>query len=73
LISNLRQIRPTVDLLSPARSAIEARGQCVVSDGISFSVAASGATLVEIRDVLRHRDIETTIAYKEGKGEESGA
>ena len=39
LRSNLRQIRPIVDLLSPLRSAIEARDQCVASGGISSSVA----------------------------------
>ncbi len=34
-----RQIRPTVDLLSPDRAAIDARDQCVAFDGISSRVA----------------------------------
>ena len=35
---DFRQIRPIVDLLSPARSAIEDRDQCVASCGISSTV-----------------------------------
>ena len=41
LRSNLRQIRPMVDLLSPVRLAIEARDQCVSLPGVSSSVATT--------------------------------
>ena len=41
LRSNLRQIRLTVDLLSPVRLAIEARDQCVSLPGVVSSVATT--------------------------------
>jgi hypothetical protein len=37
--SNVLQIRPIVDLLSPVRSAIFARDQCVAFFGVASSVA----------------------------------
>ena len=49
LMSNLRQIRPIVDLLSPLRSAIEARDQCVASGGISSSVAVMTSSTLSSR------------------------
>src|SRR5260370_12586791 len=49
LRSNLRQIRPIVDLLSPARSAIEALDQCVASAGISSSMAVMTSSTLSSR------------------------
>ena len=49
LRSNLRQIRPIADLLSPARLAIEARDQCVASWGISSSVAVMTSSTLSSR------------------------
>ena len=49
LMSDLRQIRPIVDLDSPARSAIEARDQCVASAGISSSVAVMTSSTLSSR------------------------
>ena len=49
LISNLRQIRPIVDLLSPLRPAIEALDQCVASAGISSSVAVMTSSTLPSR------------------------
>ena len=45
----MRQIRPIVDLLSPARSAIEALDQCVASCGISSSVAVMTSSTLSSR------------------------
>ena len=49
LMSNLRQIRPIVDLDRPARSAIEARDQRVASCGISSSVAVMTSSTLSSR------------------------
>src|SRR6266568_762093 len=49
LMSNLRQIRPIVDLLSPLRPAIEDRDQCVASGGISSSVAVMTSSTLSSR------------------------
>src|SRR4029453_13827984 len=44
LSRNAFQIRPTVDLLSPDRLAIDARDQCVASAGVSSNVATITAS-----------------------------
>src|SRR4029453_12858100 len=44
LSPNAFQIRPTVDLLSPDRLAIDARDQCVASAGVSSNVATITAS-----------------------------
>jgi hypothetical protein len=44
LSRNAFQIRPTVDLLSPDRLAIDARDQCVASLGVSSRVATTTAS-----------------------------
>src|ERR1700689_1737849 len=49
LRSNLRQIRPIVDLDSPLRCAIEARDQCVASAGISSRVAVMTSSTLSSR------------------------
>jgi len=49
LRSNFRQIRPTVDLLSPLRFAIEARDQCVASFGVSSKVAVMTSSTLSSR------------------------
>lgn len=49
LMSNLRQIRPIVDLLSPLRPAIEARDQCVAFSGVSSKVAAMTSSTLSSR------------------------
>src|SRR5919206_3660604 len=41
LSSNLRQIRPMVDLDNPLRSAIDLRDQCVASFGVCSRVATT--------------------------------
>ena len=48
-MSNFRQIRPTVDLLSPLRLAIEARDQWVASRGISSRVAVTTSSTLSSR------------------------
>ena len=45
----MRQIRPIVDFDRPARSAIEARDQCVAPAGISSSVAVMTSSTLSSR------------------------
>src|SRR5215218_9584058 len=65
LSRNAFQIRPTVDLLSPDRLAIDARDQCVASGGVSSTVGtdtpSSAATCLLVAPVahastIRHRN-----------------
>src|SRR5207248_4998890 len=49
LNSNLRQIRPMVDLDNPERSAIDVRDQCVAFFGVSSSVAVITSSTVSSR------------------------
>lgn len=48
-MSNLRQIRPTVDFDRPLRLASEARDQCVASFGISSRVAVTTSSTLSPR------------------------
>ena len=46
-----------------ARAGIPRIGPRAFRHAVGHDLLKSGASLVEIRDVLRHRDIETTSAY----------
>jgi integrase/recombinase XerD len=46
-----------------ARAGVARIGPRAFRHAVGHDMLNSGASLVEIRDVLRHRDIETTSAY----------